>query len=103
MDAMVTARMSAGLKARGNEILANKGKTPSAFIGEIYEYIVREKELPDLTPSKPATEDDNERARLYQELVLGTVLPVPAEFWQKEMSDDDLITQALEEKYGPLA
>ena len=103
MDAMVTARMSAGLKARGNEILAQTGKTPSAFIGEIYEYIVREKRLPDLTPSRPADADSNERAKLYKEFVLDTVLPVPASFWEESVSDNDLVTQALEEKYGPVA
>ena len=103
MDAMVTARMSAGLKARGNEILAQKGKTASAFIGEVYEYIVREKRLPDLTPSTRADEDVDERARLYRDLVAGTVLPVPAAFWDKGASDNDLIAQALEEKYGSLA
>lgn len=103
MDAMVTARMSAGLKSRGNEIIARAGKTPSAFINEVYSYIVREDRLPDLLPSESRTSDESERARLYRELVLGTVLPVPATFWENAPSDDDLLTSTLEEKYGSFA
>lgn len=103
MDAMVTARMSAGLKSRGNEIIAQAGKTPSSFINEVYSFMVREGRLPDLCPSEPLVSDEAERARIYKDLVLGTVLPVPASFWEAAPSDEDLLISALEEKYGSLA
>lgn len=105
MDAMVTARMPEEKKRSGNRVIARAGKTPSGFIGEVYDYIIDEGKLPDLARSKPKGADDEERARLFDELVAGTVLDVPASFWEgapSALSDDELLAAALEEQYGPL-
>ena len=43
---MVTARMDEAKKMRGNAILKKRGKTPSAAINELYDFIIKESDLP---------------------------------------------------------
>jgi len=109
MDAMVTARLPQEKKIRGNEILASLGTTPSRLIGEVYDYLIAERKLPDLSRSADRKQTESERAAMYQDFLNATVLPVPQSFWTdashgNDASDDnDLLTSLLEEKYGPLA
>ncbi len=45
-SSVVTARMDATKKIRGNAILKKNGRTPSAVINELYDFIIKEKALP---------------------------------------------------------
>ncbi|MCL1891512.1 MAG: RelB/DinJ family addiction module antitoxin [Coriobacteriia bacterium] len=46
MDAMVTARMPQGKKEVGNHILHELGTSPSQLINEVYDYVIKHKQLP---------------------------------------------------------
>lgn len=104
MDAMVTARMSEEKKRSGNRVIAAAGMTPSGFIGEIYDYLIDENRLPDLTRSQSDQRSTAEKAALYKEFMAGTSFDVPSSFWRDasggELSDDELLERALGEKYG---
>ena len=43
---MVTARIDEAKKIRGNAIFKKCGKTPSAVINELYDFVIRENALP---------------------------------------------------------
>lgn len=106
MDAMVTARMSEEKKRSGNRVIAEAGKTPSGFIGEVYDYLIDENRLPDLTRTRAEGRSLDERKALFEQFIAGTALDVPSSFWRdasgQELSDADLLEHALEEKHGSL-
>lgn len=46
MDAMVTGRMSASKKERGNRVLSELGTNASKAINELYDYVIEHRALP---------------------------------------------------------
>lgn len=106
MDTMVTARMPEEKKRAGNKIIAAADKTPSGLINELYDFIIDENKLPDLTRSQERIQDNDARRALFDEFITGSALPVSASFWVgadgSPVSDNDLLLSALEEKHGSL-
>lgn len=45
-EAMVTARMAADKKEEGNRVLAALGTNASKVVNQLYDYIIKEQELP---------------------------------------------------------
>lgn len=104
MDAMVTSRMPEEKKRSGNRIIAKAGKTPSGFISEVYDYIIDEGALPDLSRPHPSGTHDREMVKLFQDFIDATVLPIPAGYWDglSGKNDNELLADSLEDKHGPL-
>lgn len=105
MDAMVTGRVAAEEKQRGNEILKKLGTTPSRLIADLYDYVIREEKLPDLTCSREKQPEIGlaAKAELYRAFVERTTLQMPEGFWDSGKTDKELLAEALEDKYGSLA
>lgn len=103
MDAMVTGRVPAEKKKLGNEILARLGTTPSRLIADIYDFLIEEERLPDLSRTAASEGEEQKKREAYLSFIQQTTLVAPNGFWDVDKSDKELIAEALEEKYGPVA
>lgn len=104
MDSIVTARIPAGIKEQGKDILQKIGATPTDLVNAAYRYVLQEGKLPQVD-SKPFTQGDKPRKlsatqkkKLKQRLA-HTTFSVPASFWDGS-TDQELLEQALGEKYA---
>lgn len=105
MDPVVTARVPAGIKRRGNEVLASIGSTPTELVNRAYEYVIRHKSLPEVPaaerPQRTRTLTDAQREELARSME-ETTFAVPDSFWQ-ERSYKDLIAEGRRADYEALA
>jgi len=69
MDAMVTARMAQGKKEAGNSILRELGTSPSQFINDIYDYVIKNRQLPFQSKSTGAGKHDIPAALAFIESI----------------------------------
>ncbi len=91
-------------KRAANKIISEAGKTASGFIGDLYDYIIDEGKLPDLSRSKKSASNTRTKAELYTEFIAESAFDIPESYWLDDegavVSDDDLLVRALEDKYG---
>lgn len=104
MDSIVTARVPAGIKEQGKDILQKIGATPTDLVNAAYRYVLEEGKLPQVD-SKPITHGDkprklnaSQKKKLKQRLAR-TTFSVPASYWDGK-TDEELLEQALGEKYA---
>ena len=104
---IVTARVPVEIREQVNGMLKEMGSTPTELVNAAYRYVLECGEL----PGKASGPDNlaGQRRSLSQEQLQSlrertkrTSFDVPESFWQGK-SDDELITEALEEKYESLA
>ena len=104
---IVTARVPVEIREQVNAMLKDIGSTPTELVNAAYRYVLECGELPrkatepvDLTGQRRTL--SQEQLQSLRERVKRTTFGVPESFWQGK-SDDELITEALEEKYESLA
>ena len=103
MDSIVTARVPIGIKEQGRIALQKIGATPTDLINAAYRYVLEEGKLPQVEstpfgcPEKPRRLSAAQKKKLKQRLH-DTTFPVPISYWEGK-TDDDLLEQALREKY----
>ncbi len=104
MDPVVTARVPAGIKTRGVEVLNEIGSTTSELINAAFEYVIKERQLPHAKSGNPVAPedkslDDDQRKELAE--FMGSVkVPVPSEW--ADLPFEDLLNQAMRERYAHL-
>ncbi|MDR2957203.1 MAG: type II toxin-antitoxin system RelB/DinJ family antitoxin [Coriobacteriales bacterium] len=90
MDAMVTARMPQGKKEIGNSVLHSLGTTPSQLINEVYDYVIRNRQLPVLSSSINVGKHNIKEA-----LVFIDSIPLPADKEFSLMNEDQIKQERL--------
>ena len=104
MSHVVTARVPAGIRERGVDVLREIGSNTSELINAAFAYVIQTHELP-VSPRNHANDgqatilDEVQRAHLQQ--VMGTMkVPTPAGW--NDVSFEDLFDQAMEYRYANL-
>lgn len=92
-EAMVTARMSYGKKEEGTAILKELGVTPSKAINDLFDYIVKHRELPFDESAKAANVVSRADLMAALDWVDGISLPEDNRF--ATMSDDEIKAERL--------
>jgi RHH-type rel operon transcriptional repressor/antitoxin RelB len=90
MDAILTVRLEKSIKERGSELLRSKGLTPSGAVQRLFEYVVREGELPFEDETRPSPQEIESRLAVLQA------------FHTKEpllLSDEDIRAARLRDRY----
>ena len=104
MDPVVTARVPAGIRSRGIEVLHEIGSTTSELVNAAFEYVIQERQLPHAKLPKtdqPAIRAlSTEQALELSRFMEGVKAPAP-ESWN-ELSFEQLFDQAMEERYAGL-
>ncbi len=105
-DVIVTARVPKEVKRKGDEILGRIGSTPTELINMAYRYVLRNGELPKTGPTPKDLAGKRrsltaEQAQCIRERMSRTTFDVPESYWEGK-TDEELISEALEEKYGSL-
>jgi antitoxin component of RelBE/YafQ-DinJ toxin-antitoxin module len=102
MDPVVTARVPADVRARGNEILQEIGSNATELVNAAYAYVIREKRLPKPEPimegGKRVLLPQHERQ--LREFVQAVKVPIP-ESWA-DAPFNQLLDEAMEERYAGL-
>ena len=104
MDSIVTARVPAGIKEQGKDVLQKIGATPTDLVNAAYRYVLAKGKLPQVDRN-PITHSDKPRRlsasqkKKLKERVESTTFAVPASYWEGK-SDKELLEQALKEKYA---
>ena len=106
-DVIVTARVPLEIRNQAVAVLESIGSTPTELINAAFEYVIFTGELPPVTPSLEEMSHTTRRATPEQmakinERIERTTFAVPDSFWAGK-TDEELLGEALEEKYGPLA
>lgn len=104
MDPVVTARVPAGVKTRGVEVLREIGSTTSELINAAFEYVIRERELPHPKATGPASPLnralDPARQQELTDFMDSVRTPVPTTW--ADLPFEDLLDRAMEERYAHL-
>jgi antitoxin component of RelBE/YafQ-DinJ toxin-antitoxin module len=102
MNPVVTARIPENVRIRGNEVLHEIGSTPSELINAAFEYVIREKKLPE--PEHRLERGERRPSASQAEQVAAFMddirVPVPAEW--NDLSFDELFDSAMKERYASL-
>lgn len=104
MDPVVTARVPAGIREQGNEVLASIGSTPTELVNRAYEYVIRTKRLPEAASpaaGKKRVLTSQQKQRLARSMD-ETTFAVPESFWA-ERSYKDLLAEGRRADYEALA
>jgi len=90
MDAMVTARMSQGKKNAGNSVLRELGTNSSRLINDLFDYVIKTKQLPLLV------EERNEaRYSIHEAQAFIDSIPVTYADEYVPMTDDEIKQKRL--------
>lgn len=109
MDPVVTARVPAGIKARGVEVLHEMGSTTSELVNAAFEYVIKERRLPgekaDLGEGGKRSANttraiDEKKMKQLTAFMDEVRLSVP-ESWN-QAAFEELYDQAMEERYANL-
>ena len=105
MDSIVTARVPAGIKEQGKDILQKIGATPTDLVNAAYRYVLQEGKLPQVD-SRPLVSNGDKFRKLsaaqkkrLKERFVHTTFSIPASYWENN-ADEELLEHALEEKYA---
>ena len=104
MDPVVTARVPAGVRQRGLEVLHEIGATTSELVNAAFAYVIQERELP--KPRTAAAPEPGRRslgAKQKRELAAfleGVRAPAPREW--SSVPFEQLLSEAVEERYADL-
>ena len=93
MYSMVTARMSQSKKENGNAILEQLGTNASSVINRLYDYIIENRELPF------TVQDQLSQAEIRRRITLVDSLPLTAGNRFSTMSDEEIRSERLENRY----
>lgn len=98
-SAVVNARIPVAKRDAAKGILSSLGKTTTDLINSAYDYLLAEGKLPD---AKDAACDRSQKLADFQNFLNEATCPVD---WGVDDGRDykDLLAEALEGKYGPLA
>jgi antitoxin component of RelBE/YafQ-DinJ toxin-antitoxin module len=90
MDAMVTARMSQGKKNAGNSVLRELGTNPSKLINDLFDYVIKTKQLPLLV-------EERNQARYSIQEAQAFIDSIPVTYADEflSMSDDQIKQERL--------
>ena len=104
MDPVVTARVPAGIKTRGVEVLHEIGSNTSELINAAFEYVIKERQLPRAQSGIPVAVErktlDPEQRKTLDEFMGSVKTPVPPEW--ANCSFEELLEQAMETRYAHL-
>ena len=101
MDPVITARVPAGVRQRGLEVLREIGSTTSELVNAAFAYVIQERELP--KPRAAAPEAGCKRLDAQQQLELASFLEnirvqTPQEW--NEAPFEQLLDEAMEGRYA---
>ena len=105
MDPVVTARVPAGVRQRGQEVLREIGSNTSELINAAFAYVIQERKLPKaklkeavaLEHRKLGATEKRELARFFREVQTA----VPQE--QSDTPFEQLLEDAMKERYANLS
>ena len=104
MDPVVTARVPAGVRARGTDVLREIGATTSELINAAFDYVIQEHELP--RPRRKTADETHRRTLDEGQLeqlasFMDAVKIATPDAWKDEPFES-LLEQASEERYADL-
>ncbi len=106
MDSIVTARVPSGIKEEGRAALQRIGATPTDLVNAAYRYVLAKGKLPEVDPLVATAGQKSRRLSAEQKrnltsLIERTTFAVPDSYWA-DRTDDELLAEALREKYARL-
>ena len=106
-DVIVTARVPLEIRNQAVAVLESIGSTPTELINAAFEYVIVTGELPPVAPSLEELSHTTRQATPEQMAKISkrierTTFAVPDSFWEGK-TDEELLGEALEGKYGSLA
>ena len=104
MDPVVTARVPAGVRQRGQEVLREIGATTSELVNAAFAYVIQERELPKPKPKvavgpnarKLDAAQKRELARFFEEV------KAPVADSQADATFEQLLEDAMGDRYADL-
>ena len=104
MDPVVTARVPAGVRQRGLEVLREIGSSTSELVNAAFAYVIQERQLPKpkaAAPAEPGRRCLSEtQLRELAAFAQGVRVPVP-QSWD-DAPFENLLDNAMEQRYADL-